>query len=214
MSIRSRLIEAAKANLNALLERAADVVDPRRVIASLSDEDLEMELRRRKLAQAERERVQEAKTRVDAPPAGPSANGIPKDRAERERIARERVEKVRAAQAARERASSGPSGGSRGSRGARERREPSPGTSGPRARRVGNLRYDSELAKYFAVLEIPYGSDFDAVKSAYRKLMRKYHPDLHASAPEKLKAATEVSQALTNAYNELERVLMGGPNRR
>jgi len=52
------------------------------------------------------------------------------------------------------------------------------------------------------------------VKLAYRKLMRKYHPDLHGhKSPEKLRAATEVSQALTQAYNELEKVLVGGPNK-
>jgi len=61
---------------------------------------------------------------------------------------------------------------------------------------------------------VPYGSQFDTVKAAYRRLMRKYHPDLHGGSPEKLKAATEVSQALTQAYNELEKVLLGGPNRR
>jgi hypothetical protein len=37
--------------------------------------------------------------------------------------------------------------------------------------------------------------------------MRRYHPDLHNHSPEKLKAATEVATALTQAYNELEKVL-------
>jgi DnaJ-class molecular chaperone len=54
---------------------------------------------------------------------------------------------------------------------------------------------------------VPYGADWETVKSAYRKLMRKYHPDLHHKTPEKQKAATEVSTALTVAYNELEQAL-------
>jgi curved DNA-binding protein CbpA len=41
------------------------------------------------------------------------------------------------------------------------------------------------------------------VKSAYRKLMRKYHPDLHAGNPQKQKAATELSMRVTSAYNAL-----------
>jgi DnaJ-class molecular chaperone len=34
--------------------------------------------------------------------------------------------------------------------------------------------------------------------------MRKYHPDRHADSPEKQKAATEVAQKLTQAYELLQ----------
>src|SRR5262249_37785520 len=53
----------------------------------------------------------------------------------------------------------------------------------------------------------PYGAPFDEVKSAYRKLMRKYHPDLHNQSPKKQKAATELSMQVTQAYNALEKWL-------
>jgi len=52
---------------------------------------------------------------------------------------------------------------------------------------------DTELRRAYASLEVPYGSDFETVRSAYRALMRKYHPDRHAQTPEKQKAASNAS---------------------
>ena len=37
--------------------------------------------------------------------------------------------------------------------------------------------------------------------------MRKYHPDLHGGAPEKSRAATDLTQRLTQAYKTLEKHL-------
>ena len=37
--------------------------------------------------------------------------------------------------------------------------------------------------------------------------MRKYHPDLHSGETEKQKVATELAQALSRAYSELEKIL-------
>jgi curved DNA-binding protein CbpA len=37
--------------------------------------------------------------------------------------------------------------------------------------------------------------------------MRKYHPDLNAGSTEKQRAATDLSQRLTEAYKTLERHL-------
>jgi DnaJ-class molecular chaperone len=47
------------------------------------------------------------------------------------------------------------------------------------------------------------GADLAQVKTAYRKMMRKYHPDMHAGSPQKQKAATELSMKVTGAYNAL-----------
>ena len=44
--------------------------------------------------------------------------------------------------------------------------------------------------------------------------MRKYHPDLHAGNPQKHKTATQLTMSLTQAYNELELHLAGGPTER
>jgi DnaJ-domain-containing protein 1 len=66
---------------------------------------------------------------------------------------------------------------------------------------------DDAIRKAYAALEVPAGSDFETVKKSYRRLMRKYHPDLHGGAPEKSRAATDLTQRLTQAYKTLEKQL-------
>lgn len=61
----------------------------------------------------------------------------------------------------------------------------------------------SKIAEYYANLEIPLNSDLKTVKSAWKRLVRKYHPDLHDSDPEKVKLAEELTQRLNLAYSEL-----------
>lgn len=85
--------------------------------------------------------------------------------------------------------------------------------SGGRARR-GTYRNrtvpggrEPRLAKLYAQLECPYGGDATVVRKHYRKMMRKYHPDMHSGDSGKERIATELSQRLTMAYNELKRTL-------
>jgi len=213
MSLTKRIIDLARSNLNSLLERAADTMDPRRRLATIPDEELEAELKRRRSAREQENRLNDAKARIEG--------SYDADRAERERKAREREERVRGARAQREQTE----------RAAREaeakRRAQQQQQSQARSRTYSSSSGSSsssrsnvprggnpELAQYYARLELPYGADFTAVKLSYRRLMRKYHPDLHNSSPEKHRAATEVSQQLTQAYNELEKSLLGGPNRK
>jgi|TARA_B110000196_G_C20634455_1_gene425579 DnaJ-domain-containing protein 1 len=66
---------------------------------------------------------------------------------------------------------------------------------------------DPELARYYANLEIPYGSDIETVRAAWKRMMKKYHPDLHSTDPQKRQVADELSAALTRAYQELIQVL-------
>ena len=63
------------------------------------------------------------------------------------------------------------------------------------------------VAKAYAALEVPPGSNFETVRKAYRNMMRKYHPDRHAGSPEKQKAANELAQKLTESYKILEKRL-------
>jgi DnaJ-domain-containing protein 1 len=63
---------------------------------------------------------------------------------------------------------------------------------------------EDELRRAYAALEVPFGSDFATVRKSYRVLMRKYHPDRHAGSPEKQKAATELAQRLSAAYQAIE----------
>ncbi len=65
-----------------------------------------------------------------------------------------------------------------------------------------------EIGTYYANLELPVGADAAEVKAAYRRLMRRYHPDKHAANPERAKVAGEVSQRLRTAYEGLTEYLM------
>ena len=82
--------------------------------------------------------------------------------------------------------------------------KPKPGerpSGGPTPRRSFS---EDDLRRAYATLEVPFGADSATVRQAYRALMRKYHPDRHTGSPEKVKAATEVAQRLTQAYALIE----------
>ena len=66
---------------------------------------------------------------------------------------------------------------------------------------------DRRLAEAYANLELPYGADLEQVKEAWKRLMRKYHPDLHSQDVEKQKIATEIVQGLNLAYERLKKHL-------
>jgi len=66
---------------------------------------------------------------------------------------------------------------------------------------------DPELAKYYANLEIPYGSDLETVKKAWKKLLQKYHPDLHSDDPQRKQIAHELTQGLNQAYTQIRKRL-------
>ena len=59
------------------------------------------------------------------------------------------------------------------------------------------------LAKYYANLEIPVGSDQAIIKNAWKKQLKKYHPDLHCSDPEKKMTAENLTRQLNEAYRIL-----------
>ena len=59
--------------------------------------------------------------------------------------------------------------------------------------------------KYYKILELEYGSDFSSIKKAYKRLLKKYHPDLFQNKPEKLKSAQEVTRQINEAYTYFER---------
>ncbi len=62
---------------------------------------------------------------------------------------------------------------------------------------------DPELTRYYANLELPYGADINAVREARRRLLKRYHPDLHSADPEKKQTATQLAQGLNRAHDEL-----------
>ena len=65
----------------------------------------------------------------------------------------------------------------------------------------------ADRKKWYRTLELEPGADLPAVRKAYRRLMRTYHPDRFVNDPEKLRAATEMARRLTEAYNGLSRYL-------
>jgi DnaJ-domain-containing protein 1 len=180
VSIGRRFFDLARANLNALLDKAGGETS----IDELSDDELEAELERRR----ERRR-RETEERAAAQRAAEHA---------RQRAA------ASAAAAATRGASAGSAHG-RGSStsGQQQKRQAPPSSTLPERR----------LRELYAQLEVPYGASFDEVKKSFRRLMRKYHPDLHLSNPQKHKTATQLTMSLTQAYNELEMHLVGGPNK-
>jgi curved DNA-binding protein CbpA len=62
---------------------------------------------------------------------------------------------------------------------------------------------DAQLAEWYRQLDLSPGADMAQIKTSYRQLMRKYHPDMHAGNPQRQKAATELSMRVTAAYNGL-----------
>ena len=64
-----------------------------------------------------------------------------------------------------------------------------------------------KIRQYYANLELPFGATLAEVKQAYRQLMRQYHPDKHPHDPARRELATQLSQKLTVAYNELNQIL-------
>ena len=68
---------------------------------------------------------------------------------------------------------------------------------------------DQRLAGYYANLEIPYGSDLATARRAWKRLMKKYHPDLHAQDPERRRLANQITAELTRAYQGIEAATSG-----
>ena len=66
---------------------------------------------------------------------------------------------------------------------------------------------DSVLLRYYANLEVPYGTGLDTVHRTWRRLVKKYHPDLHSVDEQKRRTATELVQGLNRAYEEVARHL-------
>ena len=66
---------------------------------------------------------------------------------------------------------------------------------------------NKELLDCYATLEIPYGSDLATVRSAWKNLLKKYHPDRHHNDPKRHDAATEIAAEITASYKYIENYL-------
>ena len=55
---------------------------------------------------------------------------------------------------------------------------------------------DPQLTELYSNLEMPSGSNLATVRTAWKRLLRKYHPDLHSKDPEKRTNADEPEKRL------------------
>lgn len=206
MSITKRILEGAQSSLSRLTSLVIVDDEP---LSHVESAALQTELTARKAA-----REKSGRKPMDNPLAK-LATSDPASRAAREKAARERSARVhrdrdereakQKAQAdeqfrrMKEQAARGgpwtppPSSSSSSSSGS--------SSSSSRPPRPGS--HDAQLAEWYRILDLSPGADMAQIKSSYRQLMRKYHPDMHAGNPSKQKAATELSMRVTTAYNGL-----------
>lgn len=56
---------------------------------------------------------------------------------------------------------------------------------------------------YYRILGVPHDATLSDVKSAYRKMVRQWHPDRHSHDPHMLKLAEETLKDVNHAYREI-----------
>ena len=60
------------------------------------------------------------------------------------------------------------------------------------------------LKKDFANLELPFGATMEQARAAHRKLIRAYHPDRHATNPDKYRIANEITQRVNYSFQRIK----------
>lgn len=208
MSITKRILESAQSGISRLTSLVIVDDEP---LSHVESAALQSELTARKAAR------EKATRKPEESPIAKLATSDPAARAQRDKAARERAARVhkdrdereaRAKAAADEQfrrmkeqaaagggswtASSSSSTGSSSSSSSSNSRPPRPGST------------EAKVAEWYRVLDLQPGAEMSQIKSSYRQLMRKYHPDMHAGNPGKQKAANELSMRVTAAYNGLQ----------
>ena len=80
-------------------------------------------------------------------------------------------------------------------------------SSGPRRGPTQSARPSGppqSLKKDFANLELPFGATLEQSRAAHRKLIRAYHPDRHATNPDKYRIANEITQRINYSYQRIK----------
>ena len=207
MSITRRILESAQSGLSRLTSLVIVDDDP---LSNVESAALQAELTARKAAREKSARKPEDNPLAKLAMANPGARAQ-RDKATRDRVSR--VHKDRDDREAKQRAAAdeafrkmkeqaargGPMPGSTWS--STSSSSTGSSSSGPRPPRPGSQ--DAQLADWYRVLDLQPGADMAQIKTSYRQLMRKYHPDMHAGNPQRQKAATELSMRVTAAYNGL-----------
>ena len=200
MSITRRILESAQSGFSKLTSLVIVDDDP---LSHVESTALQSELAARKAARAGRTKKSPLADQAVATPAARAAREkAAKDRGARvhrdrdEREARQRAAADEAFRRMKEQAAKGgpytsSTASSSSSSSSSSSRPPRPGS------------HDAQVAEWYRVLDLSVGAELPQIKTSYRQLMRKYHPDMHAGNPQKQKAATELSMRVTAAYNGL-----------
>lgn len=61
-----------------------------------------------------------------------------------------------------------------------------------------------ELYEDFKTLCVMPGTNLDECKTAYKSLLKQFHPDKFANEPEKQKEATEITSSITTAFTRIK----------
>ncbi len=82
------------------------------------------------------------------------------------------------------------------------------GSNGPRDEQAGRRSKpqrppDESLREDYANLEVPFGADMETVRSSYKRLMLKYHPDRHAGNLEKQRVALEIAKKINQSFERI-----------
>jgi DnaJ-domain-containing protein 1 len=200
VGITKRILESAQSGISRFTSLVIADDEP---LSHVESAALQAELTTRKAA---RDRT---KRKPLDNPLAKQATSDPAARAAREKAARERsarVHRERDERAARQKAASDEAfrrmGGTWSSAASSSASSgSSSSSSSSRAPRPGSQ--EAQVSEWYRVLDLEVGADMPKIKSSYRQLMRKYHPDMHAGNPQKQKAANELSMRVTTAYNGL-----------
>lgn len=204
MGLTRRILEGARSGIQSGLSSLTSlvIVDDEE-LSQVDPAALEAELKARRAAREARQRKPEDNPVAKIAGAGEAARaqrvklaGERGAKIKQERHAREARDKAAADEAFRRMKAQAAAGGGTSS-----------SSHGSHGRPGRSSSADVQVAEWYRVLDLSPGADLAAIKSAYRKMMRKYHPDLHTADPRKQKAATELSMRVTNAYNGLRQHL-------
>lgn len=206
MSLTRRILEGARSGLSQLTSLVIVDDEP---LSQVDAAALEAELKSRRASREARPRKPEDNPLAKLAGASAEARALrTKQASERagrihqERHAREAQAKASADEAFRRMKASAASGASSTSSSSS-----SGSSSGGSSRPPRAGSREAQAAEWYRTLDLSPGADMAQVKAAYRTMMRKYHPDLHATDARKQKAATELSTRVTTAYNGLRQHL-------
>jgi len=212
VGITKRILEGAQSGISRLTSLVIVDDEP---LSHVESQALQAELLVRKAARekAPRRALDNplARLATSGPAARVAREKAASDRATRvhrerdQREARQRAAADEAFRRMKDQAARAPSGGASG--GSSSSSSGGAGASGAHgqgsARAPRTSRNEAQLLEWYRVLDLQLGADMAQIKTSYRQMMRKYHPDMHANNPQKQKAATELSMRVTTAYNGL-----------